>query len=101
LSKIDQENLEKNIDVQRERYPEDCFFFRPCTVSPENSASEEGDGEVEADITQNLLFIHQTTRQKRLLARYGNKITLLDATYKTMRYKLPLFLSLLKQMSII
>lgn len=96
LSKIDQENLEKNIDVWRERYPEDCFFFRPCTVSPENPASEEGDGEVEADITQNLLFIHQTTWQKRLLARYGNEITLLDATYKTMRYELPLFFIVVK-----
>ncbi|CAB4019209.1 Calcium-responsive transcription factor, partial [Paramuricea clavata] len=95
LSKIDQENLEKNIDVWRERYPEDCFFFRPCTVSPENPASE-GDGEVEADITQNLLFIHQTTWQKRLLARYGNEITLLDATYKTMRYELPLFFIVVK-----
>ena len=96
LSKIDQENLEKNIGVWRERYPEDCFFFRPCTVSPENPASEEGDGEVEADITQNLLFIHQTTWQKRLLARYGNEITLLDATYKTMRYELPLFFIVVK-----
>ena len=40
---------------------------------------------------QKLLFVHQTAWQKRLLTRYGNDICLLDATYKTTRYALPLF----------
>jgi len=37
-----------------------------------------------------LLFVHQTQWQRRLLRRYGS-ICLLDATYKTTRYALPLF----------
>lgn len=35
--------------------------------------------------------MHQTAWQKRLLRLYGNDICLLDATYKTTRYALPLF----------
>ena len=34
--------------------------------------------------------------QKRLLERYGNHICLLDATYKTTRYAIPLFFLALK-----
>ena len=33
---------------------------------------------------------------KRLLKTYGNEISLLDATYKTMRYALPLFFMVVK-----
>ena len=38
-----------------------------------------------------LLFVHQTKWQKRLLNKYGNELTLPDATYKTTRYAFPLF----------
>lgn len=38
-----------------------------------------------------LLFVHQTAWQRRLPQRYGNDICLLDATYKTTEYALPLF----------
>jgi len=38
-----------------------------------------------------LLFCHQTQWQQHLLCRYGHEICLLDATYKTSRYALPLF----------
>ncbi|XP_049330199.1 uncharacterized protein LOC111189631 isoform X1 [Astyanax mexicanus] len=37
------------------------------------------------------LFIHQNKEQQRLLQRYGEMV-LLDATYKTSKYALPLFL---------
>ena len=40
---------------------------------------------------QPLLFLHQTTWQRRLLKKYGDNICLLDATYRTTRYSLPLF----------
>ncbi len=40
---------------------------------------------------QTLLFIHQEEWQKRLLQRYENKITMIDATYKTTRYDIALF----------
>ena len=35
--------------------------------------------------------MHQNADQKRLLNRYGNEICLLDATYKTTKYSIPLF----------
>ena len=40
---------------------------------------------------QNLLFVHQNTDQKRIIHRYGNNVCLLDATYKTTKYAIPLF----------
>lgn len=40
--------------------------------------------------TRKLLSVHQPAWQKRLLSLYGNDICLLDATYKTTRYALPL-----------
>ena len=40
---------------------------------------------------QTLLYVHQEPWQKELLKRYGNIITLMDATYKTTKYELPLF----------
>ena len=41
--------------------------------------------------TQRLLFVHQSFNQKWILERYGNEICLLDATYKTTKYSIPLF----------
>ena len=47
--------------------------------------------------TQNrLLFVHQTALQRSLLEKYGNHICLLDATYKTTRYAIPLFFLVVK-----
>ena len=37
-----------------------------------------------------LLFVHQTSWQRRLLNRYGNELCFLDATYKTTN-SLPLY----------
>ena len=102
LSKVDQENLQRKIENWHQEYPQDSFYFRPCALSPSPSSAVEGDKNktdeswVQADVTQNLLFAHQTTWQKQLMIRYGNEITLLDATYKTMRYDLPLFFLVVK-----
>ena len=41
--------------------------------------------------SSNLLLIHQTKWQQQLLYRYGNELTMMDATYKTTKYALPLF----------
>lgn len=38
-----------------------------------------------------LLFVDQTHWQRKPLQKYGNEICLLNATYKTSRYALPLF----------
>ena len=43
-----------------------------------------------------LLFVHHTKFQKRMLKRYDNSICLLDATYKTTWYSLPLFFVVVK-----
>lgn len=50
-------------------------------------AREEGD---------ELVLVHQTSEQQRLLKKYGNEICLLDATHKTSKYSLPLFLVVVK-----
>lgn len=101
FSSCDQTNVASKIKVWQEKYPQDKFLFRPYKDINENNESyEEGnndeDEEVEIKVTvplskQKLLFLHQTPWQQRLLARYGNNICLLDATYKTTRYSLPLF----------
>ena len=42
------------------------------------------------------MFVHQSKDQRRLLERYGDEICMLDATYKTTRYSLPLFFVVVK-----
>ncbi len=96
LSKIDQENLEKKIEIWQKDSPDDSIFFRPCSVSPIDNTSEDEKEDVTANISKKLLFAYQTTWQKRLMTRYGNEMTLLDATYKTTRYSLPLFFLVVK-----
>ena len=41
--------------------------------------------------SDDFLLVLQTRDQKRLMEMYGQEICLLDATYKTSRYSLPLF----------
>lgn len=81
LSALDQENLKKKIEEWRRE--KDCnrhFFFRPATEEMEDNAGD------------NFLFIHQEEWQRRLMKLYGNTVTLLDATYRTTKYSLPLFM---------
>ena len=40
---------------------------------------------------ESFMFVYQSNHMARLLQRYGNEMCLLDATYKTTRYALPLF----------
>lgn len=78
-SKNDQDNLRMKVLEWQRKYGEDKFF---CTLREETM-----DGREEV---QKFTFAYQSKSQQRLLERYG-KITLLDATYKTTRYALPLF----------
>lgn len=97
LSKVDQENLEKKIENWHQEHPQDTFYFRPCALSTSPNAERKSDESDEnCGQAQELLFAHQTAWQKHLLKLYGNEITLLDATYKTMRYELPLFFLVVK-----
>ena len=44
-----------------------------------------------ADDDNPVVFIHQSTWQQKMLCCYGNMVTLMDATYRTNIYDLPLF----------
>ena len=41
--------------------------------------------------SQNLLFVHQEKWQQDLLSKYGSDLTMIDATYRTTKYDIPLF----------
>ncbi|KAL5013870.1 hypothetical protein ScPMuIL_008140 [Solemya velum] len=69
----DQQNVLRMVTQWKLEYQEDNFHFRPMT---ENYP---------------LMFVHQTTFQQQLLTRYGHEICILDATYNTTKYQLPLF----------
>ena len=43
------------------------------------------------NVGESLLWKHQEPWQKELMIKYGNIMCLMDATYKTTRYDLPLF----------
>ena len=107
FSFIDQKNVEKAVKQWALKNPQDHFFFRPHSLTEENSAvtsandmekeDENQDNEDdtvtsgEEQTTNTLLFVYESQDQRHLLARYGNKLCLLDATYKTTRYALSLF----------
>ena len=96
LSKNDQEHLQKKIENWRQENPQDFFFFRPCALAASSTDAEGNNDETDENCARtDLLFAHQTTWQKKLMIRYGNEITLLDATYKTMRYELPVYFFLM------
>ena len=61
-----------------------------------DSDDEKDDIRMEKRESTSLLFLYQTDWQKRLFARYGNELVLLDATYRTTRYTLPLFFFVVK-----
>lgn len=88
-SVVDQENLQAKItdwesaDVK--------IYFRPLVSSQvERVSTDDLDNVVLKSDKNGLLFIHQTDWQRRLLSKYGC-MCLLDATYKTTKYAVPLF----------
>ena len=67
--------------------------------SDKESHNEGEDEQILKTSTKGLLFVHHSKDQRRLLeryVRYGNEIFMLDATYKTTRYSLPLFFVVVK-----
>ena len=113
LSALDQDNVKLLIDNWTKENPEDNFFYRlymesesgdllsMCAGSDKNTSNNEleelGECDDEVIITKagkqedRLLFVHQTVWQSRLLVKYGQDLSFLDATYKTTKYALPLF----------
>ena len=118
LSKMDQENLRLKIKEWETNDPDCTFFFRSY-IQTEDDSEQTGIPEEEKKTVKNaihrfqgnsggdddwcevlgshkqcsqtFLYVHQTQWQKTLLERYGNNISLIDATYKTTRYDLALF----------
>jgi len=89
LSVIDQENAEKIIQQRCLDSPESKYFFRPYKCTQTNSTSMSVSDAESYD--QTLLWVHQEPWQQKLMVSYGNTISLMDATYKTTCYDLPLF----------
>jgi len=91
-STVDQENILSK--TGKWTGDSDKFHFRPYVA---DTGTSENVGNVDNDdVTfdgkgqSGLLLVHERAWQKRLLERYGN-MCLLDATYKTTRYAVPLF----------
>jgi len=96
-SVIDEENLLAKMNSWKTRESGDRFYFRPCSGENNKSRSTNAfdEQDEDTDITlstdqSGLLLIHQTAWQMQLLAKYGS-VCLLDATYKTTKYAVPLF----------
>ncbi|XP_075070539.1 uncharacterized protein LOC142159545 [Mixophyes fleayi] len=78
-SSLDQENVLNQLKEWKEQIPQLNIFCRPNTTSEEMTNK------------QSFILCYQAEWQQKLLQMYGNQITLLDATYRTTRYALPLF----------
>ena len=74
--KDDQESLLEKVREWQTDGPRNCFY------RPKGKENDRG---------EKFLFVHQEVWQQRLLGRYGSELVLLDATYKTTKYALPLF----------
>ncbi|XP_065640911.1 uncharacterized protein LOC124805858 isoform X2 [Hydra vulgaris] len=104
-SNIDQECLIKKVEQWKVENPHRRFYLQPKGIS-ENYAvkvecsavesTEDEDEIVVEALTNSFLFVYQTEEMRRLLKIYGNEITLLDTTYKTTKYSLPLFFLVVK-----
>lgn len=78
---LDQDNLEALISEWQSSNPLAFYHLRKATTT----ANEE------CSLQSSFLFVHQEDWQKKLLVKYGNTLCLMDATYKTTKYALPLF----------
>ncbi|CAC5403653.1 unnamed protein product [Mytilus coruscus] len=104
-SKIDQENMLQLVAEWQQQNPVDIFDLMPAAEihSGENGVCLENIEEIEQDDSDEVytsekseassafFFCHQTQFQRHLLQRYGNSLCMLDATYRTTKYALPLF----------
>lgn len=107
-SRIDQENVASKVNEWNSRH-ENNLFFRPHLNEDTDEDDTQQNSEIDDEVNdegkeetvyltrhrtsqdgKTLLFVHQTAWQRRLLERYGD-VCLLNATYKTTKYALPLF----------
>ncbi len=98
-SGLDQLNLEIKLKKCKEDDPTAHFYFRKCSeaqIIDIKKSSQDGEcvsnsEDKEPAMQNTFLFVHQSQEQQRLLKRYRDMV-LLDATYRTTKYALPLFL---------
>ena len=68
-------------------------FTGDIDTDSDDDEEEESDHHISNSTSgTTFLFVYQEPWQQKLLLRYGNMLTLMDATYKTTKYALPLFL---------
>lgn len=112
FSQIDQANLSERINLWRSQHKDDLFEFRPyvsptatdtnkpgCSLDENDTEENKTEEEIRVDdgtANKGLLFVHQAQWQRRLLVMYGNELCLLDATYRTTKYSLPLYFLVVK-----
>jgi hypothetical protein len=75
-----------SLSVQPPHHPE-----TPTTDPKDLSQLDSSPLDTNDQFSQTLLWIHQEEWQQNLMIRYGNTMSLIDATYKTTKYDLPLF----------
>ena len=111
-AQVDQANLIEKIKVWQVENESDFFEFRPYVDPESKDTTVESEGSVEEDepeeedleemkvddstSNKGLLFVHQTSWQRRLPNRFGNELSVLDATYRTTKYSLPLYFLVVK-----
>ena len=102
LSKLDQDNMQLKIAEWKVHNPLASYYFRPYSLkSTRKNTTASSPPPVDDNVTEaqpaeeeyeeKLLYVHQEDWQKKLLTQYGNTLTLIDATYKTTKYSVPLF----------
>ena len=103
--KIDEVNVIGLVGAWKDAHPDDFTFYRPRTEGPTEVESMTDHDEEDvayqephiarANKKNSLLFIHQSKAQRMLLKKYNNMV-LMDATYRTCRLALPLFIMAVK-----
>ena len=82
----DQESLLRKITDLKESSSSTKFFLRTQEGEPNYFGSI-----VHTNESKKFLFVHQEEWRQKLILKYGSDLALLDATYKTTKYAMPLF----------
>uniref|UniRef100_A0A8W8IS37 SWIM-type domain-containing protein n=1 Tax=Magallana gigas TaxID=29159 RepID=A0A8W8IS37_MAGGI len=89
FSTEDQENIQHMVKEWEAANPADHFYYRPQFAGEDKELN--GVDSRSTATSKSLLFVHQSSWQQDLLMKYGDEICLLDATYNTSKYDIPLF----------
>ena len=73
-----------------------CYLSCILESDTEDEDEDNNVSKILVESGNSLLFVCQSKWQGRLLQKYGNELSFLDATYKTTCYALPLFFLVVK-----